>query len=175
VYAAILHEELAKKLKGQKLADTFLAFLKAFLLDASLAVETYISEGVLRQLVDACVTVNSASSSVREGTAQVDAAAREIANATQEIARGATEQSAAITELNGTMRSLAAGIGEVTRGASSQAEGLRQAARTADRVREALGAVSASARAAAEKGQNSLAAARDGMTAVQQTVDAMNT
>ncbi|GIW17645.1 MAG: hypothetical protein KatS3mg064_0802 [Tepidiforma sp.] len=175
VYAAILHEELAKKLKGQKLADTFLAFLKAFLLDASLAVETYISEGVLRQLVDACVTVNSASSSVREGTAQVDAAAREIANATQEIARGATEQSAAITELNGTMRSLAAGIGEVTRGASSQAEGLRQAARTADRVREALGAVSGSARAAAEKGQNSLAAARDGMTAVQQTVDAMNT
>ncbi|WBL36113.1 globin-coupled sensor protein [Tepidiforma flava] len=175
VYAAILHEELAKKLKGQKLADTFLAFLKAFLLDASLAVETYISEGVLRQLVDACVTVNAASSSVREGTTQVDAAAREIANATQEIARGATEQSAAISELNGTMRSLAASIGEVTRGASSQADGLRQAARTADRVREALGAVSASARAAAEKGQNSLAAARDGMTAVQQTVDAMNT
>jgi methyl-accepting chemotaxis protein len=175
VYASLVYEELARKLKGQKLADTFLAFLKVFVLDASLAVETYISEGVLARLVDACKTVGGAAGAMRDGTAQVDAAAREIANATQEIARGATEQSAAISQLNSSMRSLAEAISEVATGAANQATGLKDAAEGAAGVRESLARVAESAKAAAEKGQNSLAAARDGMTAVQQTVDAMNT
>ncbi|GIW13010.1 MAG: hypothetical protein KatS3mg062_0449 [Tepidiforma sp.] len=175
VYASILLEELARKLKGQKLLDTFLAFLKAFVLDASLAVETYISEGVLMRLVDACKTVNGAAGAMQEGTAQVDAAAREIANATQEIARGATEQSAAVTELNATMRALAEAIADVASGAASQAAALRAATHTSDVVRSALAGVADSAAAAAAKGEGSLAAARDGMAAVQQTVDAMNT
>jgi len=175
VYAAILLDELSKKLKGQKLAETFLAFLKVFILDASLAVETYISEGVLMHLVDTCKVVNGAVASMREGTAQVDAAAREIANATQDIARGATEQSSAVSQLDATMRGLAAAIAEVARGAASQADGLRAATVTADHVRNALARVAESATAAAAKGEGSLAAARDGMAAVQQTVDAMNT
>ncbi len=175
LYAVIIADELSRKLKGQKLLDTFLAFLKAFILDASLAVETYISEGVLKELVDTCVVVTGAVSSIREGTGQVDAAAREIANATQEVARGATDQSSAIAELNALMRSLAEATGQVASGADSQAAALRTASQGAGRVREALQDVAKSAAAAAEKGQNSLAAARDGMAAVQQTVEAMNT
>ncbi|WP_322817881.1 globin-coupled sensor protein [Tepidiforma sp.] len=175
VYASILLEELSRKLKGQKLAETFLAFLKVFVLDASLAVETYISEGVLTNLVDACQAMSGAAASMREGTTQVDAAARDIANATQEIARGAAEQSAAVGQLDATMRALAGAIADVASGAASQAAGIRTATITTDRVRDALARVAESANAAATKGEGSLAAAREGMTAVQQTVDAMNT
>ncbi|PFG74874.1 methyl-accepting chemotaxis protein [Tepidiforma thermophila] len=175
VYSRLVFDELAKKLKGQKLIETIEAFAKVFMLDASLAVETYISEGVLARLVDACKLVNGAAGSMREGTAQVDAAAREIANATQEVARGATVQSSSLSDLSGQMRSLADGVNEVAMAASAQADGLREAAGTAESVRTALSGVAASARAAAQKGEGSLAAAREGMTAVQQTVDAMNT
>jgi hypothetical protein len=97
VYCKLVFDELAKKLKGPKLVETTEAFAKVFMLDASLAVETYISEGVLARLVDACKLVNGAAGSMRDGTAQVDAAAREIANAAQEVARGATVQSSSLS------------------------------------------------------------------------------
>ena len=175
VYSRLVFDELAKKLKGQKLVETIEAFAKVFVLDASLAVEAYISEGVLARLVDACQTIGSTVSPIREGTRQLDAAAREIANAAQEVARGATVQSSSLSDLSGQMRSLADGINEVAMAASAQADGLRLAARGAEEVRVALAGVAASARAAAQKGEGSLAAAREGMAAVQQTVDAMNT
>ncbi|QFG03976.1 hypothetical protein Tbon_12010 [Tepidiforma bonchosmolovskayae] len=174
VYSAIVLDELAKKLKGQKLLDTFLAFLKVFLLDASLAVETYISEGVLARLVDTSKLVSTSATTMGDAASQVDAAAREIANATQEVARGATDQSASLTGLSNTMRSLASSINELAAGASSQAERLELAQAAAGAVCAALQNVSGSARAAAEKGAGSLAAARDGMAAVQQTVEAMD-
>lgn len=174
-YLELIAEYLARKLKGEKLLATIVAFNKAFILDASLAVETYISEGVLTRLVDACQTVTGAARAMNDGAAQVDAAAREIANATQEIARGATEQTNAIARLTDAMRGLAGSINEVASGAAEQAIGLRSASESAAGVRQALSRVADSARAAAEKGNGSLAAARDGMASVQQTVEAMDT
>jgi len=52
IYGQLLFPVLAKKLKGQELAETIAALMKVFVLDASLAVETFISEGVLEKLVD---------------------------------------------------------------------------------------------------------------------------
>ncbi len=173
-YSTIIFSELARRLKGQRLLDTILAFTRAFMLDATLAVETYISEGVLTRLVDSTGHISAAAGSIADAAAQVDAAAREIANATQEVARGATDQSGSLSGLNSTMRALAGSINELAAGASSQAERLERAQAAADAVCAALANVAGSARAAAEKGAGSLAAARDGMAAVQQTVEAMD-
>ncbi len=175
LYSELIFEALAKKLKGDKLVQTILAFNRAFLLDATLAVETYLSEGVLQRLVDVDETLVGSVSSLDEGSSQVDAASREIANAVQDIARGATEQTAALASLSAEMRDLAGAINEVAEGAGEQFAGVKAADVATSQVQEALQSVSTSAKAAAEKGSGSLQAARDGMTSVQQTVEAMNT
>lgn len=175
LYSELILGILAKKLKGQKLLDTIQAFNRVFILDMTLAVETYISEGVLQKLVDVNETLAGASRSLHDGTGQVDMAAREIANAVQDIARGASEQTASMSSLSGDMRQLTEAIGTVAKGAEEQYQGV-QAARTASKeVAAALADVSGAARSAAEKGTASLDAAREGMASVQHTVDAMGT
>lgn len=174
-YAELVFPVLARKLKGERLLSTILAFTKAFILDASLAVETYVSEGVLRQLVDVNQTLTAAASSMDEGAGQVDSASREIANAIQEVARGASEETSAMSQLAGTMRGLAESARAVAGGADEQFKSVRTATQAAAEVQEALQSVTHSAMSAGEKGSDSLAAAQGGMTSVQQTVQAMET
>ena len=175
LYSEIVARLLSKKLKGDKLTSTIVAFNKAFLLDATLAVETYISEGVLQKLVDVNETLVDSTKAMDEGTSQVDAAAREIANAVQDIARGASEQTASMTSLSADMRQLADAISAVAEGAGEQYAGVQAARSASGEVRSSLERVATSAHAASEKGAGSLAAANEGMSSVQHTVAAMET
>ena len=175
IYGDLVYRRLAKKLKGDKLIDTILAFNRAFTLDMTLAVETYMSEGVLQRLVDVDETLVESVKSLDEGSSQVDAASREIANAIQDIARGATEQTAAMSAVNAEMRDLVEGITLVNQGAEDQFRGVQAAEASTSQVHDALRNVSSSAGAASDKAAGSLDAARDGMQSVQQTVDAMET
>jgi len=175
VYADIVYPLLARKLKGERLVQTILAFNKAFMLDATLAIETYISEGVLQKLVDVNETLGGSVRSMDEGTGQVDSAAREIANAIQEIARGATEQTSSMSEMSEVMKQLAGSIASVAEGADEQYRGVEAARDATQALQQAMEMVSSATGAAADKGSASLAAAREGMTSVQHTVSAMDT
>lgn len=175
LYAELVFPLLSKKLKGQKLVDTIVAFNKVFILDATLAVETYISEGVLQKLVDVSETLAASSRSVTDGTSQVDIAAREIANAITEVAQGAGQQTASMSALNGEMKQLSEAIEAVTGGAEEQFRGVQLARTASGQVQEALQSVSGGAQAAAEKSAQSLEAAKGGRVSVGQTVEAMGT
>jgi methyl-accepting chemotaxis protein len=175
LYSELVFNILATKIKGQKLADTIIAFNKAFLLDVTLAIETYISEGVLQKLVDTNQTLAQSATSLAEGTSQVDVAAREIANAITDIARGASDQTASMTTLNSEMRDLGDSIESVTVGAEEQFKGVQSARAATENVQEALRSVASGTRAAAEKGATSLEAAQGGKVSVEQTVEAMKT
>ena len=174
-YAQLIYPILAAKLKGQKLVDTILAFNNVFVLDASLAVETYVSEGVLEKLVGIFQITNVLARNLGAGSAQVDGATREIAGAIQEIARGATLQTQAMTASQAEMQQLEESITALSSGARDQLGRMKAAEMGTRKVAEALESVSRAATAAAEKGASSLGAAEDGMSSVQQTVTAMST
>jgi methyl-accepting chemotaxis protein len=175
IYAQLVFPILSQKLKGKQLVDTITAFTKVFVLDITLAVETYISEGVLEKLVDIYSTLGAPLQSLGESSGQIDVATREIANAVQEIARGAGAQTQAMSEMNAEMRQLAESIAAVSAGATEQSASMQSAESATQRVQEALESVSNASVAARDKGDGSLAAAQEGMTSVQQTVEAMNT
>jgi methyl-accepting chemotaxis protein len=174
-YSELVFPLLAARLKGKDLVDTIVAFNKIFLLDATLAIETYISEGVLEKLVDIHDTLGAPLRDLGESVSQVDAASREIANAIQEIARGASSQTSSMTEVNSEMREVSRASSDVEQGATSQVAGAKSAAGSTAEVQDALRRVSAASSEAAAKGSLSLAAAADGRSAVGQTVDAMAT
>jgi methyl-accepting chemotaxis protein len=173
LYGDLVFPILAEKLKGPKLVETINAFNKVFLLDATLAVETYISEGVLQRLVDANETLTEASGSLDDGTRKVDEAAREIAQAMQDIAKGASDQTNSMTSLNTEMAQLVDAITEVAAGSTDQFQRVQASESAVQQVMTALDHVSSAAREAEQKGLGSLGAAKEGMTSVQQTVDAM--
>jgi methyl-accepting chemotaxis protein len=174
LYTELVFPILAKRLKGERLTRTLTAFSKAFILDATLAVETYVSEGLVRELVSANETLVTSVSSLDGGVVQVDGASREIAGAIQEVARGATEQTAALANLSDELHRLDESIAAVASGADEQYRGVRAAMQATEQLQDVLSGVSSSASAAAEKGSASLNAAQDGMTSVQQTVEAMD-
>jgi len=175
IYAELISPILAAKMKGRQLVDTITAINKVFALDITLAVETYISEGVLEKLVEIYSTLGAPLRSLGENSGQVDLATREIANAVQEIARGATAQTQAMGDMNTEMRQLAESIGAVSSGAAEQSSSMQTAESATLRVQAALESVSTASAAAKEKGGGSLSAAQEGMSSVQQTVDAMGT
>lgn len=174
VYGELVYPRLAKRLKGQQLAETIVAINKAFVLDISLAIEAYFA-GMVQRIVETNETLRSVSRSLDTGMGQVDGASREIANAIQEVARGASEQTGAMTTLSEEMQRLNEAITAVSDGASDQTVAVDQARTTAEEVKAALDAVAEAARLADEKGQGSLEAAREGKFSVQSTVQAMET
>ena len=172
-YVELLLPLLARKLKGQALAEAATALMKAFLLDASLAVETFISEGVLEKLVDIHETLGEPLQNLGQNITQVDTAAREIANAVSDVARGAASQTSTMSALNQEIDALATASTSVARAAAEQSSALEDAVSATEAVRAALDRASEAAAAAAERGDASIAEAREGTEAVQQTVEAM--
>ncbi|GIW13449.1 MAG: hypothetical protein KatS3mg062_0888 [Tepidiforma sp.] len=172
-YGELLFPLLARKLKGEDLAETIAALMKAFILDASLAVETFISEGVLEKLVDIYDTLGQPLQNLGQNIGQVDLAAREIAGAVSEVARGAASQTSTMAALNGEIDALGAASASVARGASEQSAALDEALKATDAVRHALQRARDAAAIASERGDAAIAEARDGAEAVQQTVEAM--
>ncbi|MCC6388754.1 MAG: hypothetical protein IT302_15370 [Dehalococcoidia bacterium] len=161
-------------MKGDTLRDTILAFQKAFTLDMTLVIESYI-QGLLDRLVNVNETLEASSGDLRTGANQAHIASREIATAIQDIAKGATEQTMQMGALTDEMRTLSESIDAVASGAEEQYGSVQVARDAADQVGDSLANVAVAARGAAEKGATSLEAAHDGMTSVQQTVDAMAT
>ncbi|MFN8507326.1 MAG: globin-coupled sensor protein [Dehalococcoidia bacterium] len=175
VYEELIHEVLARKLKGRDLQAAFLAFAKVFLLDVTLAVETYISEGVLVRLVEANTALVDASTAMRDGGVQVDAAASAMARVIQDLAEGASGQCSAVVSLDTDLRELGRAAGSVADGANAQLASVEQARAAAAGVRTALEHVETAAEGAAGAGQRSLEIVQAGMASVEKTVDAMDT
>jgi methyl-accepting chemotaxis protein len=174
-YADLIFPILARHMKGEKLGRTIAAFTKVFLLDISLAIETFISEGVLEKLVDIHDTLGQPLQNLGFGVSQVDSATREIANAASEMARGATTQTAAMSGFNAEMEELGRASATVARAAGEQLRAIEMAVTATAEVRQALDRVGAASLAAAERGDVALAQAREGTGAVQHTIDAMET
>ena len=174
-YADLIFPILARHLKGEKLGRTIAAFSKVFLLDISLAIETFISEGVLEKLVDLHDTLGQPLQNLGFGVSQVDSATREIADAASGMARGATTQTATMSSFNAEMEELGTAGAAVARTAGEQLNAIEMAVAATTEVREALDRVGAASLAAAERGDAALAQAREGTGAVQHTIDAMET
>ncbi|MCC7364154.1 MAG: globin-coupled sensor protein [Dehalococcoidia bacterium] len=174
IYASIVFPLLAKKLKGDRLINTIIAFQKVFVLDMTLAVETFISEGVLEQLVDIHDNLGGPLKELGVRVGHVDTAAREIANAVDEIARGATSQTSALISMNADMQELSTSASDIEAGAASQVASIQQAVAATAQVEDALALVAEASNSAVTRGEGSLHAAEEGTVAVQQTVEAMD-
>ncbi len=172
-WANLLFPLLARHLKGEKLAQTIAAFTKVFLLDISLAVETFISEGVLEKLVDIHDTLGEPLQNLRSGVDRVDSATREIASSASQMAYGASTQTATMSNFSAEVQELGAASADVARAAAGQLEAMESAVAAATEVSDALARVGAASLAAAERGDASVAQAREGTAAVQHTIDAM--
>jgi methyl-accepting chemotaxis protein len=172
LYGELVYPLIAQHVDREKLVDTILGFHKLFTLDIALATETYIA-GVLQQLVTLYNTLDNSSKFLDESTGQVDTAAQEIAKVIQQIAAGAGEQSGAMQAMTSDLQDLAKASADVAAGAEEQFKSIQTANKSAMLMREALAEMAQSAKAAAEKGNASLDAAKGGVTSVQQTVDAM--
>jgi methyl-accepting chemotaxis protein len=120
VFAKLIYPLLAQRLKGNNLAKTIVAFQKMFVLDMTLAIETYISEGVLEQLVEMHGSLGAPLVELQTGTSQLDTAMREIATAVGEIAQGAVSQTAEMKTAEEDMNGLTKAIGAVQRTATSK-------------------------------------------------------
>ncbi len=173
IYGELLFPILARKLKGQDLAETIAAFMKAFVLDASLAVETFISEGVLEKLVDIHDTLGQPLQNLGSNIAQVDLATREIASAVSDVARGAATQTSTMSALNGEIDALTTASAGVSRAAAEQATALQEALTATEDVRRALESAREAAATATERGDAAITEAREGTAAVRQTIEAM--
>lgn len=174
-YIELVFPVLARHLKGERLARTVAAFAKVFVLDISLAVETFISEGVLEKLVDIHDTLGTPLQNLGAGISQVDSATREIANAASDLARGATTQTAALETFSAEIGEISTASASVASAAAGQLAAVGSAVTATEDVRQALDSVGIASRAATERGQRALAEAREGTAAVQQTIDAMAT
>ncbi len=173
VWAGILFPMLARHLKGEELARTIAAITKVLFLDASLAVETFISEGVLERLVDIHDTLGSPLQQLRLSASEVDSAMAEIADAASQLAWSAVSQMTTMSGLGSRMVELGSASADVARVATEQLSAIESALAASAQVNDAAGRIDAAARVAAEKGESAVAQAREGTAAVQHTVDAI--
>ncbi|MCO5200178.1 MAG: globin-coupled sensor protein [Chloroflexi bacterium] len=173
VWAALLFPLLARHLKGDKLAQTIAAFTKVFLLDISLAIETFISEGLLERLVDIHDTLGEPLQNLGAGVSHVDSATREIASSASEMARGSTVQTATMANFSSEMEELGSASGEVAHAAAEQLAAMEAAVGATSEVSRALDRVGLASRTATERGEAAAGQAREGTDAVQHTIDAM--
>ena len=174
-YAELVGQRLADKLKGKELAATLISFQKMFILDATLAMETYVRDGLLMSLAESYDTLNESSSSLAATTTEVTSATAEIARAVEEVAQGASTQTESMNAINEDMETLGSAIESVANGAQEQADGVKAAQEVTKEVGEGLANVTSAASSAREKSATSLEAAENGMNSVKKTVSSMET
>lgn len=174
LYARLVFPRLAKKLSGDKLVETILSFQKAFILDATLAVESYLA-GLFDRMVDVDRQLAPAAGALAKGAAQVDDASKEIASGVQQIATGATEQTQKLQEANERINELTTSVQNVATGAVEQATGVEQANTAANSVKSSLGEVTQNSEEAMKRSKEGTEAARDGSRSVGETLEAMET
>jgi len=173
-YAGILYPILAKHLSREELLPTVTAFQKAFTLDGSLAVESYV-DGLMARLVDVNDRLLPVAQTLAEGSEQVETASREIADAITQVARGAGEQTDALSQAGELIHDLGAGVRSIAEAAARQATETESAKAESREMGAALEAVMERSRMAAGMGGEARIAAEDGMRSVADTVKAMET
>lgn len=173
-YAGLVFPLLAKHLKGAELADTILSFQKVFVLDGSLAVESYV-ESLMTRLLDVNNRLLPVSGALSEGSEQVETASREIANAISQVARGAGDQTNALVDANANLDDLVGTVAIIADAATRQAREADQARVEASDMRSVLTEVADGSRRANSRGTEAQEAAEGGMKAVADTVQAMET
>ena len=173
-YAGLIFPRLAQHLQGEELAATTLAFQRLFMLDLSLAVESYVN-GMMDRLVQVNERLGPAAVALANGSGQVDTAAKEISDAIQQIAQGAADQTETMSKARTEMDQLSEAVGQVAKAASEQTQGVEKANAASAEMRSALSEVAEAAKRAAERSSESMSAAEQGMRSVQETVQAMET
>jgi methyl-accepting chemotaxis protein len=173
-YASLIYPRIAKVVDRRDLLDTLLAFQRAFTLDGSLAVETYMS-GLMDRMVDLSVRLGPAATGLSQGAAQVDVASREIASAIQQIAQGSSDQTAQLGRAQQEMDGLSSAVRAVSAAANDQAQTVARAIDVANSVKSDLDRVADGARRAGEQGAASIEAAEAGVRSVDETMSAMET
>ncbi|PKN80157.1 MAG: hypothetical protein CVU47_09535 [Chloroflexi bacterium HGW-Chloroflexi-9] len=173
-YADILFPILGSQLPPEELLPTVTAFQKAFTLDGSLAVESYV-DGLMARLVDVNDRLLPVAETLAEGSEQVETASREIADAIAQVARGAGEQTDALTQAGDLIQDLGGGVTSIGEAASRQAAETESAKAESQEMSAALEAVMERSRMAASMGGEARTAAEDGMRSVADTVKAMET
>jgi len=174
LYSRLVYPRLAKHLNGQVLLDTILSFEKAFMLDATLAVEAYLA-GLFDRMVDLDGKLAPAAAGLSTSSGQVDEASREIAQGVQQIATGATEQTQKLQDSNDRVAELAQSVENVASGAGEQADGVQRASASAASVKESLASVTSNSQEASARSAEGMQAARDGSRSVTETIAAMET
>ena len=174
LYARLVFPRLAKELSGDDLVNTILSFQKAFMLDATLAVEAYLA-GLFDRMSDVDRALAPAAAALSTGAAQVDEASKEIASGVQQIATGATEQTQKLQEATERVTELTTSVQNVATGAAEQATGVEQANAAANSVKSSLGEVTQNSEEAMGRSKEGMDAARDGSKSVGETLEAMET
>lgn len=172
-FGPLIFPALAKKLKGEQLARTIAAIDKAFILDMSLAIETYISEGVLQKLVDMYFTLGSPLRELETNTATLDGEAREIASAVAGIAEDGARQTEAMAGAQSDMRELAQSSKAVVQGTRQQSARLTEARSASASMRLALESMANVAENSGRMARDASSAANDGLASTRQTSAAM--
>ena len=175
LYFSLVFPVMAEHLEGETLTKTQVAWSKLLLFDLTLAIEGYISEGMITRLVGAGSNIGQVSGELAEGAGQVDTAAQEIAKAIQEIAAGSTKQTESMGQTAEQMKELSSAIAEVNQAAERTATTSQEGANITNTVAEAIGGVTTDAEAVNELAEKAQEGAKAGQLAVEKTVSGLGT
>ncbi|MCH7511388.1 MAG: globin-coupled sensor protein [Chloroflexi bacterium] len=175
LYFSLVFPVMAEHLEGETLTKTQVAWSKLLLFDLTLAIEGYISEGMITRLVGAGTNIGQVSGELAEGAGQVDTAAQEIAKAIQEIAAGSTKQTESMGQTAEQMKELSSAIAEVNQAAGRTATTSQEGANITNTVAEAIGGVTTDAEAVNELAEKAQEGAKAGQLAVEKTVSGLGT
>jgi methyl-accepting chemotaxis protein len=175
LYFSLIFPRLAEHLAGETLVKTQVAWSKLLLFDLTLAIEGYISEGMITRLVGASSTIGQAAAELTANAGQVDTAAQEIAKAIQEVAAGSTKQTEVMGQTAEQMKELTAAIQEVTQAAERTATTSQEGASITNSVADAISGVTSDANAVNEIAEKARDAATNGQQSVEKTVKGLET
>ena len=175
LYFSLVFPRMAEHLEGETLVKTQVAWAKLLLFDLTLAIEGYISEGMVTRIVGAGTSIGSAVGELTEGADQVDKAAQEIATAIQQIATASTKQTEAMGSTTEQMKELGNAITEVNQAAERTATTSQEGANITNSVAEAISGVTTDAEQVNELAAKAKEGAESGQQAVRKTVSSLET
>jgi methyl-accepting chemotaxis protein len=175
LYFSLVYPYMVDNLQGEALKKTLAAWAKVLMFDLTLAIEGYISEGMLSRLVTASSQINKTTTEVASAAGDVNKAAQEIAKAVNEIAVGASRQTESMGITAEQMKQLGVAIGEVAQAADRTAGTAQQGASVTTAVSAGVSAVSTEAGLIDELATRAKDEATAGQDKVVRTVKALET
>jgi methyl-accepting chemotaxis protein len=175
LYFSLVYPYMVENLEGETLKKTLGAWAKIMMFDLTLAIEGYISEGMLTRLVTASTALNKTTGEVSSAAGDVNKAAQEIAKAVNEIAVGASRQTESMGVTAEQMKQLGVAIGEVSQAASRTASTAAEGASVTTAVSAGVASVSTEAGLIDELATRAKDEATAGQDKVVRTVKALET